>query len=193
MTQLWVILLSTVLVNNVVLTRFLGLCPFLGVSRSLESAIGMAMATAFVLTLTSMLSWLIDTLLLVPFDLQYLRIVALIVAIAAVVQLTELIVRSINPLLHQMLGLFLPLIATNCVVLGVALLNVQAARTLLESAVFGIGAAAGFALVLIVFAAARERLAAADVPAAFRGAAIGLVTAGLMSMAFMGFAGFTAG
>lgn len=193
MTEIWIILLSTVLVNNFVLARFLGLCPFMGVSQSLEGAIGMSFATTFVLTLASMLSWLVNTFVLVPLDIGYLRIIAFIVVIAAVVQFTEIVVRNVSPLLHKVLGIFLPLITTNCAVLGVALLNVQEAHTLIESAFFGFGAAAGFSLVLVLFAAARQRLSAADVPLSFRGAGIALVTAGLMSMAFMGFAGFTAG
>ncbi len=190
MGDLLLILIGTVLVNNFVLVRFLGLCPFMGVSQRLEGAIGMAFATTFVLTLASILSWMLNTWLLEPLGIGYLRIIAFIVVIAGVVQFTELVVRRVSPLLHQVLGIFLPLITTNCAVLGVALLNVQQAHTLVESAFFGFGAAAGFALVLILFAAARERLDAADVPAPFRGAAIGLVTAGLMALAFMGFAGF---
>ena len=190
MGDLLLILVGTVLVNNFVLVRFLGLCPFMGVSQRLEGAIGMAFATTFVLTLASVLSWMINAWLLEPLGIGYLRIIAFIVVIAAVVQFTELVVRRVSPLLHQVLGIFLPLITTNCAVLGVALLNVQQAHTLVESAFFGFGAAAGFALVLVLFAAARERLDAADVPVPFRGAGIGLVTAGLMALAFMGFAGF---
>lgn len=189
MGELLLILISTVLVNNFVLTRFLGLCPFMGVSQRLESATGMALATVFVLTLASVLSWTIENALLRPFDLEFLRIIAFILIIAAIVQFTEMVVRRVSPLLYQMLGIFLPLITTNCAVLGVALLNVNEAHSFLEAAIFGFGAALGFGLVLVAFAAARERLAAADIPAPFRGAAIGLITAGLMSLAFMGFAG----
>ncbi|MEX0730865.1 MAG: electron transport complex subunit RsxA [Aquisalimonadaceae bacterium] len=189
MTELALVLISTVLVNNFVLVKFLGLCPFMGVSRQLESAMGMAMATTFVLTLSSVISYLVNAWLLAPMGLEYLRTIAFILVIAAVVQFTELAVRRASPLLHQMLGIFLPLITTNCAVLGVALLSVQAQNDFLTSAVYGFGAAAGFSLVLVLFAGLRERLAAADVPAPFRGPAIALITAGLMSLAFMGFVG----
>ncbi|MCC5857046.1 MAG: electron transport complex subunit RsxA [Ectothiorhodospiraceae bacterium] len=190
-TELALILVSTVLVNNFVLVKFLGLCPFMGVSRQLETAMGMALATTFVLTLSSVVSYLVNTRLLVPLGLDYLRTIAFILVIASVVQFTELVVHRTSPLLYQVLGIFLPLITTNCAVLGVALLNVHAANGFLESAVYGFGAAAGFSLALILFAGLRERLAAADVPAPFRGAAIALITAGLMSLAFMGFAGLS--
>ncbi|MCC5811885.1 MAG: electron transport complex subunit RsxA [Ectothiorhodospiraceae bacterium] len=189
MTELALILISTVLVNNFVLVKFLGLCPFMGVSRKLETAIGMAMATTFVLTLSSVISYLVHAWLLVPLELEYLRTIAFILVIAAVVQFTEMVVHKTSPLLHQVLGIFLPLITTNCAVLGVALLNVQEQNSFVQSAFFGFGAAVGFSLVLILFAAMRERLAAADVPEPFQGAAIALVTAGLMALAFMGFAG----
>ena len=189
MTELALILIGTVLVNNFVLTKFLGLCPFLGVSGKLETAIGMSLATTFVLTLSSALSFVIEHYLLQPLDVTYLRTIAFILVIAAVVQFTEMMVEKMSPLLHQVLGIYLPLITTNCAVLGVALLNVQATHSFLESLIFGFGAAAGFSLVLVLFAAMRERLEAADVPVAFRGAAIAMITAGLMSLAFMGFAG----
>lgn len=189
MTEYALILLSTVLVNNFVLVKFLGLCPFMGVSRQLESAMGMAAATTFVLTLSSTLSYLVDTFLLAPFDLEYLRVISFILVIAVVVQFTEIMVRATSPLLHQVLGIYLPLITTNCAVLGVALLNVQEAHDLVESILFGFGAAVGFSLVLILFAAMREKMTAADIPAPFQGASISLITAGLMSLAFMGFSG----
>ncbi len=189
MQELFVILVATVLVNNFVLVRFLGLCPFMGVSRKLESAAGMALATTFVLTLSSVCSYFVNEYLLLPLDLAYLRTIAFILVIAAVVQFTEMVVQKTSPLLYQLLGIYLPLITTNCAVLGVALLNVQESHGFLQSAVYGFGAAAGFSLVMILFAAMRERIAAADVPAPFQGAAIALITAGLMSMAFMGFAG----
>ena len=189
MKEYALILLSTVLVNNFVLVKFLGLCPFMGVSRKLESAFGMAAATTFVLTLSSTLSYVVNTALLIPFDLQYLQTISFILVIALVVQFTEIMVRSISPLLHQVLGIYLPLITTNCAVLGVALLNVQQAHNLIESMLFGFGAAVGFSLVLILFAAIRERLLAADIPKPFEGASISLITAGLMSLAFMGFSG----
>ena len=183
------ILISTILVNNIVLVKFLGLCPFMGVSRKLETAMGMALATTFVLTLSSISSYLINQYLLSPLGLEFLRTISFIFVIAVVVQFTEMVVHKTSPLLYQVLGIFLPLITTNCAVLGVALLNVQEKHGFLESALYGFGAAVGFSLVLIIFAAMRERLAAADVPVPFQGAAIGLITAGLMSMAFMGFAG----
>lgn len=183
------LLISTVLVNNFVLVKFLGLCPFLGVSRRLESAIGMGLATTFVLTLASVSSYIMYQYLLLPLDLQYLRTISFIVVIAVVVQLTEIIVHKLSPVLHRSLGLYLPLITTNCAVLGVALLNIQAEHNFVESILFGIGTALGFTLVLVLFAALRERIDVADVPVPFQGASIGLITAGLMSMAFMGFIG----
>ena len=189
MTELLVILVSTVLVNNFVLVRFLGLCPFLGVSRNLEAAMGMSLATAFVLTLSSATAYLLHRYLLVPLDLEYLRTISFILVIATSVQFTEIMVRRMSPLLDQVLGIFIPLIATNCAVLGVALLNVQQSNNFVESVFFGLGAAGGFALVLVMFSAIRERLQAADIPAPFRGTAIALMTAGIMSLAFLGFAG----
>jgi len=189
MTELALILLSTVLVNNFVLVKFLGLCPFMGVSRKLETAIGMALATTFVLTLSSICSYLANTYLLAPLGIEYLRTITFILVIAVVVQFTEMFIQKSSPLLHKVLGIFLPLITTNCAVLGVALLNVQQELNFLQSAVYGFGAAVGFSIVLILFAAMRERLAAADVPVVFQGPAIGLITAGLMSLAFMGFSG----
>jgi electron transport complex protein RnfA len=189
LVELIVILISTVLVNNFVLVRFLGLCPFLGVSRNLEAAVGMSLATAFVLTLSSATAYLLHTYLLVPLEIDYLRTVTFILVIAASVQFTEIMVRRLSPMLNQVLGIYIPLIATNCAVLGVALLNVQQAKGFVESVFYGFGASAGFALVLVLFAAVRERLEAADVPAPFRGTAIALMTAGIMSLAFMGFSG----
>jgi electron transport complex protein RnfA len=193
MTEYLLILLSTVLVNNFVLVKFLGLCPFMGVSRKLETATGMALATTFVLTLSSVCSYLVNEYLLAPMGLEYLRTITFILVIAAVVQFTEMVVHKASPLLYQVLGIFLPLITTNCAVLGVALLNVQQQHGFLQSAVYGFGAAVGFSMVLILFAAMRERIAAADVPVPFRGPAIALITAGLMSMAFMGFSGLVKG
>ena len=189
MTEFLLLLISTVLVNNFVLVKFLGLCPFMGVSSKLETAIGMALATTFVLTLASICSYLVDSFLLAPFDLLYLRTLSFILVIAVVVQFTEMVVHKTSPTLYRLLGIFLPLITTNCAVLGVALLNVNERHNFINSVVYGSGAAAGFSLVLILFAAMRERLAAADVPVPFRGAAIAMVTAGLMSLAFMGFTG----
>ncbi|MDC7701737.1 electron transport complex subunit RsxA [Vogesella indigofera] len=184
----FLLLVSTVLVNNVVLVRMLGLCPFMGVSRKLEAAIGMGAATAFVLTLASGSSHLIN-LLLVAAGLEYLRTLSFIVVIAAIVQFTEMVIHKTSPVLYQSLGIYLPLITTNCAVLGVPLLNVQAQHSFAEALVFGLGSALGFSLILILFGAMRERLEGADVPLPFRGTAIALVTAGLMSLAFMGFGG----
>ena len=189
MTEFLLLLISTVLVNNFVLVKFLGLCPFMGVSGKLETAIGMSMATTFVLTLASLCSYLVDYYLLAPLDLLYLRTLAFILVIAVVVQFTEMVVHKTSPTLYRLLGIFLPLITTNCAVLGVALLNVNARHNFVNSVIYGFGAAVGFSLVLILFAAMRERLAAADVPVPFKGAAIAMVTAGLMSLAFMGFTG----
>lgn len=188
--DLVLIVISAALVNNFVLIQFLGLCPFLGVSNNVESAAGMAVATAFVLTLSAVASYLLSTWVLQPLDLQYLATIAFIVVIAALVQTTELILRSAAPLLHRVLGIYLPLITSNCAVLGVALLNLREQNSLVESAVYGFGAALGFGAVLVALAAARERLALADVPRSFKGAPIGLITAGLMALAFMGFTGF---
>jgi electron transport complex protein RnfA len=189
MADLILILVGTVLVNNFVLVRFLGLCPFMGVSRNLEAAAGMSMATAFVLTLSSAIAYLLHQYLLVPFGLEYLKTISFILVIAASVQFTEIMVRRLSPLLHQLLGIYIPLIATNCAVLGVALLNVQEAQGFVQSVFYGFGAAGGFALVLVLFAGIRERLQAADIPRPFRGTAIALMTAGIMSLAFMGFSG----
>jgi len=193
MSEYLLILVSTVLVNNFVLVKFLGLCPFMGVSRSVDTATGMALATTFVLTLSSVCSYLANEFLLEPFGLEYLRTITFILVIAAVVQFTEMVVHKTSPLLYKVLGIFLPLITTNCAVLGVALLNVQQEFNFVESAVYGFGAAAGFSLVLILFSSIRERIAVADVPEPFRGSAIALVTAGLMSLAFMGFSGLVKG
>ncbi len=187
--QYILILVGTVLVNNIVLVKILGLCPFMGVSKKLEASIGMAWATAFVLTLGSVSSYLINHYLLEPYGLGYLRTLSFIVVIAGVVQFTEMFVEKTSPVLYQLLGIYLPLITTNCAVLGIPLLNVQANHNFMESLFFGLGGAVGFSLVLVLFASMRERMEAADVPAPFKGSAIAMVTAGLMSLAFMGFAG----
>jgi len=183
------LLVGAVFVNNFVLVKFLGLCPFMGVSRRLDAAYGMALATGFVLTLSAALAWVVHHWLLLPLGLEYLRTLGFILVIAAVVQFTEIVMNRQSPRLYRVLGIYLPLITTNCAVLGVALLNVQARHSLFESVLYGFGAALGFGLVLVLFSAMRERLEAADVPAAWRGAPIALATAGLMSLAFMGFSG----
>lgn len=189
MQEYALILISTILVNNFVLVKFLGLCPFLGVSNKVETAVGMGLATTFVLTLSSVLSYLVNTFLLLPLGIGYLRTVAFIMVIAVVVQFTEMVMHKTSPLLYQVLGIFLPLITTNCAVLGVALLNIQEDHGFVESALYGFGAAVGFSLVLALFAGVRERVDVGDVPKPFQGTAIAMITAGLMSMAFMGFTG----
>jgi len=189
MTSYLFIILGAVLVNNVVFVRILGLCPFMGVSKKLETATGMGAATTFVLTMACGASFIIDRWLLIPNQLEYLRTLSFIVTIAAIVQLTELVIQKTSPLLHQVLGIYLPLITTNCAVLGIPLLNVSLRHNFLESLLFGFGSAMGFTLALVLFGGIRERLEAADVPVHFRGTAIAMVTAGLMSLAFMGFAG----
>ena len=189
--EYFLIILSTALVNNVVLVKFLGLCPLMGVSNKLDSALGMGLATTFVLTLAAFAGWLLEHYVLNPLGLGFLRILTFILVIAVVVQFTEMVVRKTSPALYQVLGIFLPLITTNCAVLGVALLNVQQENSFFESLLYGFGSALGFTLVLVMFAGLRERLALANVPAVFRGAPIAYVVAGLMSLAFMGFAGLT--
>ncbi|MDD1649286.1 MAG: electron transport complex subunit RsxA [Methylococcaceae bacterium] len=183
------ILASSILVNNLVVVRFLGLCPLMGVSKRQETALSMGLATTFVLTLSSVVSYLANAYLLEPLGVEYLRTVVFIVIIAVIVQFTEQVIHKTSPLLSRVLGIYLPLITTNCAVLGVALLNIQARHTFLDSFFYGFGAALGFTLVLVLFAGVRERLEGADVPAPFQGSAIGLITAGLIAVAFTGFAG----
>jgi electron transport complex protein RnfA len=189
MTDYFLLLIGTVLVNNFVLVKFLGLCPFMGVSGKVETAVGMSMATTFVLTLASLCSYLVEFYLLEPLDLVYLRTLSFILVIAVVVQFTEMFVQKASPTLYRLLGIYLPLITTNCAVLGVALINVNAQYGLVESLLHGFGAALGFSLALILFSSMRERLAIADIPVPFKGASIAMITAGLMSLAFMGFSG----
>ena len=193
MSDLLVILVSAIFVNNFVLARFLGICPFLGVSKKVETALGMGMAVTFVMTVATVVTWFVQYFVLIPFGIEYLQTIAFILVIASLVQLVEMVIQKVSPVLYQSLGIFLPLITTNCAVLGVALLNVQQQMNFIESAVYGFGAAVGFSMVLILFSSIRERVAAADVPVPFRGSAIALVTAGLMSLAFMGFSGLIKG
>jgi electron transport complex protein RnfA len=189
MTEYALILIGTILVNNFVLAKFLGLCPFMGVSRKVETAIGLGLATTFVLTLSGAAAYLVDHWLLIPLGIEFLRTIAFILVIAVVVQFTEMVMHKTSPMLYQVLGIYLPLITTNCIVLGVALLNVKEDHGFVGATLYAFGAALGFSLVLTLFAGLRERVAVADVPEPFQGNAIALVTAGLMSLAFMGFAG----
>ncbi len=188
MTEYLLILVGTVFVNNIVMVKILGLCPFMGVSRKLEASIGMGLATTFVLTLASGASYLINEYLLGP-ELSYLTTLSFIVVIAGIVQFTEMVIQKTSPVLHQVLGIYLPLITTNCAVLGIPLLNVQANHNFMESLFFGMGGALGFTLVMVLFAGMRERMEGADVPDIFKGSSIAMITAGLMSLAFMGFSG----
>ncbi|MCG6199896.1 electron transport complex subunit RsxA [Psychromonas antarctica] len=180
---------GTVLVNNFVLVKFLGLCPFMGVSNKVETAVGMSFATTFVLTLTAALSYIVNTYLLMPLDLIYLQTLSFILVIAVVVQFTEMVMHKTSPTLYRLLGIFLPLITTNCAILGLALLNITENHDFVESIIYGFSAGIGFSLVLVLFSSIRERLASSDVPLPFKGASIAMITAGLMSLAFMGFTG----
>lgn len=183
------IVLATALVNNVVLAKYLGLCPFMGTSTKLGSAIGMGAATTFVLTLATVLAWMIEHWLLVPLNLTVLRLMAFIVVIAAVVQFTELYLRKAFPDLYRTLGIFLPLITTNCAVLGVALLVVSESLGFFGALCYGLGSSLGFALVLVLFAGLRIRLQLSAVPETFAGSPIAFITAGWLALGFMGFAG----
>ncbi len=189
MSEYALLFLGTVLVNNFVLVKFLGLCPFLGASRNIEMAIGMGLATTFVITSVSILAWLANHLMLIPLNLTYLRILVYILVSAVIVQFTEMMMRKTSPTLYRLLGIFLPLITTNCAVLAVPLISGNLNHTFMQAAIYGFGASVGFSIVMVFFAAMRERLFVANVPAPFKGASISLITAGLMSLAFMGFAG----
>lgn len=190
MGELLLIVLAAALVNNFVLVQFLGLCPAMGASRRLEGAIGMALATGLVLTTASGLSFLVDRFLLQPFELQYLRLLSFVAVVGASVLFCDVLTRRFSPLLHRLLGIYVPLVASNCAVLGVALLNSAASRSFVAALFYGVGAALGFGLALALLAGLRERLEHADVPLPFRGAAIVFVTAGILSLAFLGFTGF---
>ena len=189
MHRLILIIISTVLVNNFVMARFLGICPFLGVSKEIETSIGMGLAVIFVMTLSTPITWLIHNYLLIQFNIVYLQTVVFILVIAAFVQLVEMIIQKISPVLYHALGIYLPLITTNCAVLGVAVLTVQSELNFLETTIFAFGAAVGFTLALVIFAGIRERLELSDIPSVFIGTAISLITAGLLSLTFLGFAG----
>ena len=183
------IVIGAIFVNNVVLSQFLGICPFLGVSSKVDTSLGMSAAVTFVMALTAVVAWSIQEFILVPFGIEYMQTIVFILVIAALVQMVEIILKKVSPSLYQALGIFLPLITTNCAVLGVAILMIQKEFTLLQSVVYSVATAAGFALALVLFAGIRERLELEDVPAALRGTPIALVTAGILAMAFMGFSG----
>lgn len=183
------IFISAIFVNNIILSQFLGICPFLGVSRKIDTALGMGAAVAFVLTLSTIVTWLVQTYVLNPLGLQYLQTLAFILVIATLVQMVDIILKKVSPPLYQALGIFLPLITTNCAVLGVAILVIQKDFNLLSSIVYAFSTALGFALALTVFAGIREQLSLVQVPKGMQGMAIVLVTAGLLSLAFMGFSG----
>ncbi|WP_132242045.1 electron transport complex subunit RsxA [Marinisporobacter balticus] len=189
MKGLFVILVSGILVNNFVLSRFLGICPFLGVSKQVETATGMGMAVTFVMTLASIITWMVQHYILDVFELGYMQTIAFILVIAALVQFVEMVIQKMSPTLYQALGVYLPLITTNCAVLGVTLLNIQFEYNLIETIVNAIAAAVGFSLAIILFAGIRERLEIADVPSIFKGFPVALITASLMAIAFLGFAG----
>ena len=187
------ICITAIFVNNIVLSQFLGICPFLGVSQRVNTALGMSAAVAFVMTLATVVTYLLQIYVLNPMDLAYLQTLAFILVIASLVQLVEIILKKVSPSLYQSLGVFLPLITTNCAILGVAILVIQRDYTFLESLVYAIASAIGFGLALVIFAGLREHLAMADVPKSMRGVAITLVTAGILALAFMGFSGVDSG
>ena len=183
------IIIGAIFVNNVVLAQFLGICPFLGVSSKVETSLGMGAAVTFVMALTAVVAWSIQEFILVPFGIEYMQTIVFILVIAALVQMVEIILKKVSPALYQALGIFLPLITTNCAVLGVAILMIQKEFNLLQSVVYSVSIAAGFALALVLFAGIRERLEFEEMPAAMKGAPIALVTAGIVAMAFLGFTG----
>ena len=187
------IFISAIFVNNIVLSQFLGICPFLGVSKKIQTSLGMGMAVAFVLTVATVVTFILQKCVLDPLGLQYLQTIAFILVIASLVQMVEIVLKKVSPALYQSLGIFLPLITTNCAVLGVAILVIQKDFTLVESIVYALSTAIGFALALVVFAGIREQLAYANIPKGMRGMPIVLVTAGLLSLAFMGFSGVDLG
>ncbi|NLB73869.1 MAG: electron transport complex subunit RsxA [Firmicutes bacterium] len=190
MGKLLVIFFGGVLLNNFILSRFLGICPFIGISQRVETAAGMSAAVIFVMGLASVVTWFFRHMILVPLGLEYLQTIGFILIIAALVQLVEMVIQKTSPPLYQALGIYLPLITTNCAVLGVTILNVSESYNLLEAAVNGVAGASGFALAILLFAAIRERMELSEIPESLKGFPIALITAGLMSMAFLGFAGF---
>lgn len=187
--NLLAIIFVAILANNIVLNQFLGICPYLGVSKRVETSLGMGMAVIFVMTLAAIVTWIVYNVLLVPFDLVYLRTIAFILVIASLVQLVEIVLKKNNPTLFRALGIYLPLITTNCAILGVALLNVKADHNIIQTIVYAISAAIGFTIALVIMAGIRERLELANISSLLRGAAVTLVSAGILSLAFMGFKG----
>ena len=187
--RILLILVSTILVNNYVLSRFLGICPFLGVSKKVETAFGMGMAVTFVMALASVITYLIQKLILVPLEIEYLQTIAFILVIASLVQLVEMVIQKASPTLYEALGVYLPLITTNCAVLGVAIINITEGYNLIETLFSGIGAAIGFTIAIVLFAGIRERIELSDIPDAFKNFPIALIAASLMAIAFLGFAG----
>ena len=187
--ELLTILILSILVNNFVLYYFLGICPFLGVSKKLDSAVSMGLAVTFVMTITAVVSWLINHLILIPNNLGYLQIVSFILVIASLVQLVEMFIRKISPPLYQALGIYLPLITTNCAIMGLALLAALKNYSFIETVIYGIGSGLGFTLAIVLMAGIREQLDLADVPTPLRGAGIALIVAGIMALAFTGFSG----
>ena len=185
---LFAVIIGAIFVNNVVLSQFLGICPFLGVSSKVETSLGMGMAVTFVMALSSIVTWCLQHFVLVPFGIEYMQTITFILVIAALVQMVEIVLKKVSPALYQALGIFLPLITTNCAVLGVAIIAVQKNFDLLTTVIYSVATAVGFALALVLFAGIRERLEIEDTPEAMRGVPIALVTAGLLAMAFMGFA-----
>ncbi len=189
MTDLALIIVSAVFVNNVIFSRFLGLCPYFGVSKKLDTAIGMSMAVIFVLTLAGTITYIIQTYLLVPLNIGYLQTIAFILIIASLVQFVEIVMKKVAPTLYRGLGIFLPLITTNCAILGISILSVQFKYDLIETIIFSFGSALGFGLALIIFSSVREALDTREIPKAFVGAPIAMIVAGILAMAFMGFSG----
>lgn len=188
-TGIFLILLSSILVNNFVMSRFLGICPFLGVSKKVSTAVGMGAAVTFVIAMASLFTYIVHYFILVPMNIEYMQTIAFILVIAALVQFVEMVIQKTSPSLYKALGVYLPLITTNCAVLGVAILNIQEKYNLLETLVNGIGGSLGFTLAIVLFAGIRERLELSDIPESLKGFPIALFTAGLMSVAFLGFQG----
>ncbi|MGM0509059.1 MAG: electron transport complex subunit RsxA [Fusobacteriota bacterium] len=188
---LFSIIITSIFINNIVLMQFLGLCPFMGVSKKIESSIGMGMAVTFVMTIASAITWIIYNYLLIPYNLEYLQIISFILVIASLVQFVEMVIQKSSPNLYKALGVFLPLITTNCAVLGIAILNIQREYNFIQTVISGFATAIGFALALLILAGIRERIQYSDVPKAFKGVAIAFISAGLLAMAFMGFSGMS--